>query len=296
MTTTLTTLQPAYQEYHLSHGLRLAARVWGEASWAALRPSFVLAHGLSSNARTWDKVARQLASAGHYVVAVDQRGHGLSDKPAEGYDFEQITADLRAFIDQTGGAGLRPILAGQSWGGNVALAFGARYPGVTRALIFVDGGFLNLRSRGLTWEEVAAELRPPDLRGVLRARLKDWIHHAHPDWDDEGLEATLGNFETLSDGSVRPWLSLERHLRILHAMWEQDPPALYPQVQEPVLICPAEDGSPLAASKRRLVAQAQAGLVRAEVVWFPDTAHDIHIDRPQALAAQFLQLAARLDA
>ncbi len=290
MQTGMPTRQAITQDVILAGGLRLAARAWGDPAWAATRPPFLLVHGLSSNARTWDPVARRLAEAGCHVVAIDQRGHGLSDKPAEGYGFEEVTADLLALSRLVWGEGIRPILAGQSWGGNVALAFGARYPGVAHTLVFVDGGFLNLRSRGMAWEEVAAELRPPDLTGVARATLYQYIHKAHPQWSEEGLEATLANFETLPDGSVRPWLSLDRHLLILRAMWEQDPQRLFPLVQEPVLICPADDGSPWSASKRQLVAQAQVGLRQVEVVWFLDSAHDIHIDQPQLLAAQLLRL------
>jgi len=45
---------------------------------------FVLVHGLASNARLWDGVARRLAGAGHSSAAVDLRGHGRSDKPDTG--------------------------------------------------------------------------------------------------------------------------------------------------------------------------------------------------------------------
>src|SRR5690348_14754080 len=38
---------------------------------------FVLVHGLASNARLWDGVAEHLHAAGHTVVVIDQRGHGL---------------------------------------------------------------------------------------------------------------------------------------------------------------------------------------------------------------------------
>src|SRR5204863_5717454 len=88
---------------------------------------FVLVHGLASNARTWGAVGSTLNAAGHPVVAVDQRGHGLSDKPASGYGFDEVTADLAGLLDELAFDG-RPILAGQSWGGNVVLDFAARYP------------------------------------------------------------------------------------------------------------------------------------------------------------------------
>ena len=63
---------------------------------------FLLVHGLASNARMWDGVAAVLAAAGHPVVAVDQRGHGRSSKPDEGYDFVTVVADLVALIASLG--------------------------------------------------------------------------------------------------------------------------------------------------------------------------------------------------
>ena len=59
---------------------------------------FVLVHGLASNARMWDGVAAELAAAGHPVVWIDQRGHGQSGKPDDGYDFTTIVNDTIRFI------------------------------------------------------------------------------------------------------------------------------------------------------------------------------------------------------
>ena len=66
------------------------------------------------------------------------------------------------------------VVAGQSWGGNVVLNFGARFPQAAQALVFVDGGFLNLKGRG-TWEQVSTELRPPNLTGIPRQHLAERI-------------------------------------------------------------------------------------------------------------------------
>jgi len=263
-------------------GIRLQVREWsGEAG---KRP-FLLVHGLSSNARTWDGVARVLAKAGHPVTAVNQRGHGQSDKPDESYDFATVTADLRQLIDALGWE--KPVLAGQSWGGNVLLAFGAHYPGVASHLVFVDGGFLELQQQG-SWEQVSERLHPPVFTNTHRADLKAQIAIFQPEWTDEGVEATLNNFETLPDGTIRPWLSLDRHMKILRAMYDQQPAVLYPQVQEPVLICAADDGSEWAQRKRGAVAAAGAAIPHAEVRWFEQTAHDIHVHRPELLARAML--------
>lgn len=269
-------------ERFIDVGLRLQVREW--APEGRERP-FLLVHGLSSNARTWDGVARVLAAAGHPVTAVNQRGHGQSDKPDEGYDFPTVTADLHQLIEAFGWE--KPVLAGQSWGGNVLLEFGARYPGAASHLIFVDGGFLELHRQG-TWEQVSERLHPPILNGTHRADLKAQIAAFQPEWTEEGVEATLHNFETLPNNTIRPWLSLDRHMKILRAMYEQQPAALYPQVQEPVLICAADDGSEWAQRKRGAVATASADIPRAELRWFEQTAHDIHVHRPELLARAML--------
>jgi pimeloyl-ACP methyl ester carboxylesterase len=256
--------------------------------WPGSGQPFVLLHGLASNSLTWAAVASLLSQAGHRVIAYDQRGHGRSDKPATGYGFDDVCADLEGLVEVC--QVHEPILVGQSWGGNVVLEFAAHCPRQARGLGLVDGGFLDLHGRpGATWESVARDLRPPDLRGMLRERLARMIREMHPQWTEEGAEATLANMETLPDQTVRPWLSLEHHLEILRALWEQRPAQLYPRVAEPVLICAAEaSGSPNLEQKRKAVAAAAEALSRCQVVWFPATDHDIHIHRPRELANLFL--------
>lgn len=261
--------------------------------WEADGLPFVLVHGLASNCLTWEQVARRLHAAGHAVVTVDQRGHGLSSKPLHGYLFEEVAADLETLL-QSLQLGQRPVLAGQSWGGNVVLEFAARYPGVSTGLVLVDGGYIELSSRpGSTWESISVELKPPYLVGTPRSDLGARLRAMHPDWSDAGIEHTLGNFETLSDGTMRPWLSLDRHMMILHALWEHHPPQLYPCVTEPVLIAWAESGDADSLErKRNAVAQAQAALARCRVHRFESTDHDIHVHRPEALARVMLQAVA----
>src|SRR5512138_2780970 len=149
-----------------ARGLKLHVR-----QWSGQKAPFVLLHGLASNCRTWEAVARRLSAAGHRVVTVDQRGHGLSDKPESGYGFEEVSADLRALIEALD-LPSRPIVAGQSWGGHVVLDFAARYPEIPRGIVLVDGGYSEMSSRpGATWETISVELRPPHLIGTPRARL-----------------------------------------------------------------------------------------------------------------------------
>jgi pimeloyl-ACP methyl ester carboxylesterase len=173
----------------------------------------------------------------------------------------------------------------------VVLAYGACYPGQAHRLVFVDGGFLDLQGRpGMNWERTASELRPPPLAGTPRAQLAARLRQHHPDWSAEGIEATLANFEQLPDGTVRPWLTLDRHLQILRSLWEQRPASLYAQVACPVTIVVAEEPhSPeWQRLKQQQVAAAERGLAQVQVHWLAETAHDIHVHRPATLAALML--------
>lgn len=276
---------PAPLEYDVDIGIRLRVRDWpGDA------PPFVLVHGLSSNARTWDQVAGYLAAAGHRVVGFDQRGHGLSDRPDQGYDSATAAADLARLTDALSLE--QPVIAGQSWGGSVALHFGATYPGRAQGLMLVDGGTTDLQSLpNATWESVAELLRPPNLAGTPLQEVRARIEAAHPDWTAAGVDATMANFEVLPDGTVRPWLTLSRHMRILRSLWDQRVSELYPHVQEPVIICLADTGDSIwTERKRQQAVKAKGALPKARVVWFSNTDHDIHVHRPLELAQLLLEL------
>jgi pimeloyl-ACP methyl ester carboxylesterase len=262
--------------------LHLYAREWLPSQEAGDKPAFLLYHGLSSNAATWDMVAADLAHAGYHVFAVDQRGHGLSDKPDDGYDFATVARDVYNVVEFLKLENV--VLAGQSWGGNVLLEVAARFPGLAVGYIFVDGGFLNLHQRG-SWESVSVELRPPDLTGIPIDEIKSMIRSMQPGWTAEAVNGSAKNFEVLPDGTVRPWLSLDHHMAILRALYNQDVPSLFPKVQEPVLICAADDGHEWSSRKREQVAAAQENIPEVSVRWFADTAHDIHVDKPHELSA-----------
>ena len=85
-------------------GLRLHLRDWGGPD---VPPAILLVHGLASNARIWDLLAPLLAP-NFRLVAIDQRGHGVSDKPDDGYDLATIAGDLAGAIVALGWS--RPLV------------------------------------------------------------------------------------------------------------------------------------------------------------------------------------------
>jgi pimeloyl-ACP methyl ester carboxylesterase len=284
---------PRDLEVPLTDGPRLAVRLTD----GPLRP-FLLVHGLASNARLWDGVARRLGAAGHAAAAVDLRGHGRSEAPDGGYDTDTCADDLATLADELGFTGGRaPVVVGQSWGGNVAMSLAARRGGVA-AVGCVDGGWIRPSQRFATFEDCWAELSPPRFEGRRYADLRDRIAAAHPDWPAEAVDATLGNLRELPDGGVTNRLSREHHREIVRSMYLGDPRAWYPLVRVPVLLCPAVAGDgasdPTGRSARRRAdaGEALAALPDARVSWYVDGDHDLHAQQPGRLAADLLALAA----
>jgi pimeloyl-ACP methyl ester carboxylesterase len=243
---------------------------------------FLLVHGLASNCRLWDGVAARLFELGHPVVAVDLRGHGRSDKPEAGYDFTTLAADLVAVLDLL--EWQRAVVAGQSMGGNLVLELAAVAPARVVGVAGVDGGFIDLQRRWPLWEEAAPALAPPRIAGTPRREFEHHIRRAHPDWSDEGIEAFLANVQTLPDGTVRPWLTFERHMCLLRSMWEQRPLATLARVAAPLLLVVADTRDASVETKREEVERARAVRPDVDVEWFSPADHDLHVQRPREVA------------
>jgi pimeloyl-ACP methyl ester carboxylesterase len=223
-------------------------------------------------------------------VTVDQRGHGRSSKPDHGYDFTTVVSDLVALV---GALGLdRPIAVGQSWGGNVVLELGATRPASVRAVAAVDGGFIELGGRFHTWEACCQALTPPRLTGTPASRMRQWMREAHADWPESGIDGSMANFEVRDDGTIAPWLTLERHLMILRELYEHRPSERYAHVGVPALLVPADTGDVAWTSdKRAAVDAAITALPDGRVHWFSPADHDIHAQHPVELADVLVRFA-----
>ena len=268
--------------------VRLAHREWPGGD-----PPLVLLHGLASNKMIWSQVAARL-SPRFRVVALDQRGHGQSDKPDDGYDFDTIVADSRTTL---AGLGVeRPVLVGHSWGGNVALHHAATTDPPPRALVLVDGGCIEL-SRRMTWPEAEERLRPPNtdlpveqFRERLRRRLGSR-------WNSAWEEATLGNFRVDEDGILRRNLSIENHMRILRHLYDHRPSELFARARCPIVavvaVPPAEAASqPDREEAVRQILDEAARVADLRVVRMADTVHDVPLQRPDELAALIAEASA----
>lgn len=269
------------------HFIKLRDMQFHYREWSKRGTPLILLHGLASQAHIFDLVAPYLAE--HFrVIAFDQRGHGESVKPEDGFDFANVSADLTALLDAL--KIKRAIVAGHSWGGNVALYFAAHFPERARAIVLMDGGFLDIQSNPeMTWERTAKELAPPNFVGTPLVQFKQMLkQYMGNRWKPSLEKIILANFEVLPDETIRARLSFGRHMKILRALWEQRPGEWYGRVKCPALLLPAEmkteDNREWRERRHAQVERAANEIPNSRLVWFENTIHDIPLQRPRKLA------------
>lgn len=105
--------------------------------------TMVFLHGFGGQARQWVYQLNQFSNTNR-VIAIDQLGHGRSDKPRGDYSMYQILADLGAALDALG-LNERIILVGHSFGGAIAAEFAAAHPErVDRLILIATSGEFKL--------------------------------------------------------------------------------------------------------------------------------------------------------
>jgi len=254
----------------------------------------VLLHGLSSNSRIWDLTAPLLTE--HFrVVAVDARGHGLSDKPSS-YSAAEVTGDLGGVMDHLHLD--RAVVAGHSWGASVALQFAAENPSRAAAIALVDGGIMEISAR-MSWEEAERQMRPPEIDGVPVERFLSFARQ-WPDmadlWNDQVQEMVLSNFE-VREGRIYRRLTIANHMKILRSMYENETSQMLGVIDCPalVIIASQEPSNELAGRwmewRREGAKQAEEKLRRGRLIWMEDTIHDVPVQRPRELAEAIIGFA-----
>jgi pimeloyl-ACP methyl ester carboxylesterase len=250
-----------------------------------IQATFLLVHGLASNSRLWDFTALELARLGHLVAAMDLRGHGTSDKPDHGYDFQTLTSDITTVSDALGLSA--PILGGQSLGANLVLEAAFLHPQRFRGIACVDGGAIELSESFPEWEDAKKVLTPPKLVGTKSDVMIEMIRGAHPSWPESGIQATMANFYIRDDNTVAPRLSLDNHLRLLRSLWEHKPSGRFAALMVPALFVFAGGPGSGPPGKRQSAERAEALVPSVSVEWFDNADHDIHAQHPVELAALF---------
>jgi non-heme chloroperoxidase len=149
----VTSPSPRFADVRLSTGVRLRYREQGDP---AGRP-VILIHGITDSWFSFSRVLPGISKA-HRVYALDLRGHGDSERPADGYSPGDMAADVIAFMDALGIR--RATLVGHSMGSFVAQRAALAAPERIAGLVLI-GSATSVRSK-VTLELQQAMASLPD--------------------------------------------------------------------------------------------------------------------------------------
>jgi pimeloyl-ACP methyl ester carboxylesterase len=282
-----------------SDGDRIHFLDWGGA--ARPRASGVVAiAGLGQTAWAWTPVARRLGGPAGPVrfVAMDLRGHGLSDAPTEAgaYDLDLQGQDVIAVAEGAGiltTPGDRVVLAGHGFGAIVA-AHAARDLGDRCAsVVLVDGGWEDIESvSGVDVEEFLRELdEPPEVMRSMSAFLKDRREFDRSTWDADQEQAARATVVETHAGRVVPSARPHATEAAVRAMFEYAPLAVLPLVDAPIsALIAMDDDAGSRADRLSTVSAARemANLPPITAVAFGQVGHNLMRYRPREVAAAIL--------
>ena len=159
---------PAYRVGfpRLQSGQRIRVVERGETA----APPVLLVHGWGCTVYAFRHNMPALAAAGFRAIALDLKGHGLSDKPQSGdeYTINSLVEHLREVLDALGLD--RPVIAGHSMGGTLVYHFASRYPDRARGLGLISpAGLTGVPLMGL-YRVLSPRLLNPVFRR-LRSRI-----------------------------------------------------------------------------------------------------------------------------
>jgi pimeloyl-ACP methyl ester carboxylesterase len=200
--------------YFDSNGVRIHYVDEGEGD------PIVLVHGFAASlqgnwvAAGWFDTLRPLRR----IIALDCRGHGLSDKPHESshYAMDEMAGDIARLMDHLGIG--RADLFGYSMGGAISIRAMVRYPDRFRTVTL--GGVGNLASGRRGRPGIAAALRASDGSAVTDAVGRGFRQFAERVGNND-LEA-LAAMQSAERGTIDPSALANNELPVLIVVGEKD--------------------------------------------------------------------------
>lgn len=235
-------------------GDRVHFQDWGGAG----APGVVLVHGLAATSWVWAPVARRLRAA-RPTVALDLRGHGLSDAPTESgaYDLPVLGADVVAVAEGSGildDADDAVVLAGHGFGAIVAAAAAVQLGDRCARLVLVDGGLDVLEEvTGMDADEFLRGLdEPPEVMSSMAAYLADRRGWDPATWDADQERGARASVVETAAGRLVPATRPHALEAAVRTMFRYRPEEVLADVTAPVIavrrVTPGDEGASAAGT------------------------------------------------
>jgi non-heme chloroperoxidase len=225
---------------------------------------------LPAYADSWFSYSRvlPLLPARDHAYALDQRGHGDSERPACCYTVDDLAADTVAFLDATGIE--RATLVGHSGSCLTARRMAVTAPDRVTRLVLI-GAPLSLATQAvLAFQAAVHALEDPVPAQFAREFQAGAVHLPLPEEFLEGLVA-----ESLKL-PARVWKSA------LDGLVAFDDAADLDRITAPTLVIWGDHDAVVPREEQQRLAKA---IPNAQLKVYPDTGHSPHWERPEAVAA-----------
>lgn len=243
-------------------------RVYGDEQSGS---PLVLLHGLMGYASNWGKIWPHFAKA-RPVLVFDQRGHGRTAKPKDGYSPSHYAADLISLLDHLGWDKIH--LCGHSMGGRVAMQFAASYPERILSLTLEDSG--PLANVGvMNWIENLLGRVPVPFS--TREGAKEFFETKF--LDDPLVGSFLhANIERKADDSYDWRFSVPAMLKTLEFGRSVDSSEIFRSIQCPILLFRGGKSAHLSVEEVERMRGLNPHLVQVHTV--PQAGHFVHPTAP----------------
>ncbi|WP_205829535.1 alpha/beta fold hydrolase [Microbacterium sp. MEC084] len=145
----------------------------------------IFMHGITANAAVWDPLLAELADE-HHVIAIDQRGHGGTDRPAaegDAYGAEAFASDAISLIETVSEG--PAVLVGHSLGARNAAVAGWMRPDLVRAVVAID---YTPRIEAEVLDALAARVAAGDRTFASTSDIIAYLHERYPLMPQDALE------------------------------------------------------------------------------------------------------------
>ncbi len=161
----------------MAHLMRDGVKLSYEEAGAG-EPAIVFIHGWCCD-RTYFAPQAAHFAATHRCISVDLRGHGLSDKPEEEYSIAGFADDVAWLCAQLGVE--KPVVAGHSMGGLVALAMASMPSGAPSAIALLDSPLMPPDAIRSLMTQMAEAFRGPAYKEAAQTLVANSMFIAESD-------------------------------------------------------------------------------------------------------------------
>ena len=249
---------------HLGTGVRLHYAEQGDPDGETI----VFLHGYSDSWYSFSRLLPLLAPTRYRAYALDQRGHGDSDRPDGGYTIDDFAADVAAFLDAVGAA--RATLVGHSMSSFIARRMAETYPERVTRLVLIDSAVTPVNEGMLELQAAVRGLADPVPPDFVREFQASTVHRPVPEPFFEQVVA-----ESLKL-PARVWQS------VLDGLFAFDDAVDLGRIAAPTLLVWGEHDAIFPRAEQERLVDA---IPKATLTVYPETGHAPHWERPERVAA-----------